>query len=75
MTNGTVPTSAGLSYAIPVSVPSSNVDKAFGGVSSVRNNPRNNEWIHLRPNKLHFADVEADCRTRLDRNLKGVVRS
>ena len=31
MTNGTVPTSAGLSYAIPVSVPSSNVDKAFGG--------------------------------------------
>ena len=32
MTNGTVPTSAGLSYAIPVSVPSSNVDKAFGGV-------------------------------------------
>ena len=31
MTNGTVPTSAGLSYAIPVFVPSSNVDKDFAG--------------------------------------------
>ena len=61
MTNGTVPTSAGLLYAIPVFVPSSNVDKDFaGGPPRSGTIPETTNKLHLRPNKLHFVDVEAD---------------